>query len=146
MLNFKLITQYSLFISIVLISKSTYSDIYTWKDANGNTHFSDIAPAEQASEKVELKINTYESVSYDSSIFDTGKKVVMYSTSWCGYCKKAKQYFQKNNIAFTEYNIEKNARAKREYKKMGATGVPVILVGKKRMNGFSQKGFDAIYR
>lgn len=70
----------------------------------------------------------------------------MYSTSWCGYCKKAKQYFKKNNITFTEYNIEKNAKAKREYKKMGATGVPVILVGKKRMNGFSQKGFEAIYR
>ena len=29
---------------------------------------------------------------------------------------------------------------------LGATGVPVILVGKKRMNGFSVKGFQRIYQ
>ena len=69
----------------------------------------------------------------------------MYSTDWCHYCKKARQYFKKNNIAYTEYDIDKNKKAKRRYKEMGATGVPVILVGKKRMNGFNQKGFERIY-
>lgn len=29
---------------------------------------------------------------------------------------------------------------------LGATGVPVILVGKMRMNGFSVKGFQRIYQ
>jgi hypothetical protein len=28
---------------------------------------------------------------------------------------------------------------------MGATGVPVILVAKQRMNGFSEAGFEKIY-
>ncbi len=135
-----------LFLLCITSSYSCLAEIYKWTDENGNTHFSDRASIQHESSTVDIQVNTYDSVSYDSSIFDTGKKVVMYSTSWCGYCKKAKQYFKKNNITFTEYNIEKNAKAKREYKKMGATGVPVILVGKKRMNGFSQKGFEAIYR
>jgi hypothetical protein len=29
---------------------------------------------------------------------------------------------------------------------LGAQGVPVILVGKQRMNGFTQAGFERIYR
>lgn len=70
----------------------------------------------------------------------------MYSTQSCGYCKKAKKYFKKNNIEFTNYDINKDAKAKRRHEKMGATGVPVILVGDKRLNGFSESGFKRIYK
>lgn len=70
----------------------------------------------------------------------------MYSTSWCGYCKKARAYFDDHNIDYTDYNIEKNATAKQEYQAMGATGVPVIIVGNKRMNGFSASAFEKLYR
>lgn len=122
------------------------SEIYRWTDEQGNVHYSDRKTSRHVSKKVEVRVNAYESVSYDSSIFDTGKKVVMYSTEWCGYCKKAKRYFNMKGITYTEYDVEKNARAKSEYEKMGATGVPVILVGKKRMNGFSEKGFEKLYR
>lgn len=130
---------------LLLISTSAQPEIYRWVDDNGKVNFSDKPPVNQRSSTVEVRVNTYNSVSYDTSIFDTNKKVVLYSTSWCGYCKKAKRYFKKNNIAFTEYDIEKNARARAQYKKMGASGVPVILVGKKRMNGFSESGFMKIY-
>ncbi len=70
----------------------------------------------------------------------------MFSASWCGYCKKAKAYFKENRIRFTEYDIEKNSKGKRLYTQMGATGVPVILVGNKRMNGFSESGFNRLYK
>lgn len=73
-------------------------------------------------------------------------QVVMYSTDWCGYCKKARDYFRSQNIAFVEYDIEKNPQARRQYDALGAKGVPVILVGDKRMNGFSVSGFQGIYR
>ncbi|WP_078120890.1 glutaredoxin domain-containing protein [Thiosocius teredinicola] len=129
----------------LLVTSAAPADIYRWTDANGKVHFTDKPPVDQQTEKVEVRVNTYESVSYDTSIFDTGKKVVLYSASWCGYCKKAKQYFRSNNIAFTEYDIEKSAKAKREYDRLGARGVPVILVGKQRMNGFSEKGFERLY-
>ena len=121
------------------------AEIYKWIDANGKVHFSDEKPEHMKVEEIKLEINTFENVSYDLSLFDTGGKVIMYSTDWCSYCKKARRYFRKNNIAYTEYDIEKDSRARRQYKKMGATGVPVILVGKKRMNGFSVSGFQKIY-
>jgi len=52
----------------------------------------------------------------------------------------------RKGIRFTEYDIEKSSKGKRLYKNLGARGVPVILVGKKRMNGFSEAGFEKIYR
>ncbi len=130
----------------VLSVSAAYGEIYKWVDADGKTHFSDAKPKSEAVEAVTLKINTYTDVSFDDGSGDVGEKVVMYSTSWCGYCKKARRYFERNNIAFVEYDIERNRRAKAEYDRLGGRGVPVILVGTRRMNGFSVDGFKRIYR
>lgn len=134
-----------LLILCLAVAGQAAAGIYRWVDDKGKVHFSDKPPHGQKSEAVTPRINTYKSVSYDSALVDTGSKVVMYSTAWCGYCKKARQYFKRKGIAFTEYDIEKNARAKAEYDRMGARGVPVILVGKRRMNGFSEAGFERLY-
>lgn len=139
------VMRVSLFLLLLLCAVNGSAEIYKWTDERGNVHFSDKKPANLESEEIQLQINTYESVSYDTSKVDTGKKVVMYSTEWCGYCKKARRYFVSKDIPFTEYDVEKNAKARKQYKAMGARGVPVILVGKQRMNGFSEKGFEKIY-
>ncbi len=134
-------------IAVILLCIQTVgaAEIYKWKDSNGKVFFSDKRPSDLETEEVKLRINTYESVSYGRSLFDTGKQVVMYSTEWCAYCKKAKKYFARKGISYTEYDVEKNKEAQEKYKELGARGVPVILVGKKRMNGFSEKGFEQIY-
>ena len=128
------------------LPNTAFAEIFKWVDDNGKVHYTDKRPAAHDSEKIEVKINTYKAVTYSKSKFDTGRKVVMYSTSWCAYCKKAKRYFNKHGIRFIEYDIEKNPEARKKFKEMGGTGVPVILVGKKRMNGFSETGFEKIYR
>jgi len=142
-----------LFLLLLLIA-SGYSSaqIYKWTDESGRVHFSDKAAKGASVETVKLKINSYEHVSYEALPDDffaeknVRKKVVMYSTSWCGYCKKARNYFSSQGIAFSELDIEKDANAKRQYDSMGGRGVPVILVGEKRMNGFSVAGFNNIYK
>ena len=69
----------------------------------------------------------------------------MYSTSWCGYCKKAARYFRQRGIPFRDYDIEKSEKAARDYKKLNGRGVPIILVGKRRMNGFDARTFEQLY-
>ncbi len=123
-----------------------FSGIYRWVDEDGKVHFSDKPSKSHSSEAVKLRINTYEGVSYDTSSFDVGKEVVMYSASWCGVCKKARRYFAERGINYTERDIENSARGKMEFKKLGAKGVPVILVGNRRMNGFSVEGFEKLYQ
>ena len=70
----------------------------------------------------------------------------MYGTPWCGYCKKARRYFQQNNIAFREYNIESSSSAHRRFKQLGGNGVPLIVVGKNKMSGFSAARFKSLYQ
>ena len=129
-----------------------HTQIFKWKDADGKIHFSDKKPINNESENIQLKINTYKSVTIDSKYLKSDKKrsnsndVVMYSAAWCGVCRKAKAYFNKNNIAYTEYDIDKDKAAKKRHKEMGATGVPVIFIGNKRMNGFSTASFERVYK
>jgi len=132
---------------LLILPLSSLAEIYKWTDEQGKVHFGDSRhkPKTAKAETVDIKVNTYTNVSYESAIKKTDK-VIMYSTDWCTYCAKARRYFTANNIAFTEYDIEKNPKANRQYKKMGANGVPVILYQGKRMNGFSEAGFKKIYK
>ncbi|MES9818337.1 MAG: glutaredoxin domain-containing protein [Candidatus Thiodiazotropha sp.] len=122
--------------------------IYKWRDENGKIHFGDRPPATEESTPVTVKPNLYHAPAVEV-ISGSGyrrEKVVMYSTKRCGYCKKARAYFKRNAIPFVEYDVETSRKGKRDFKKMGGRGVPVILVGKRRLNGFSEAGFSEIYQ
>jgi glutaredoxin len=70
----------------------------------------------------------------------------MYSTSWCGYCARARTYFKQNNIPFTERDIEKSAKAQKIFNdKYGGGGVPLLVYSGKTMRGFTVSRFDAFY-
>ena len=131
--------------SLLLVSFSAYAQVYKWTDENGKVHYTDRPPSNRSPEKVSASVNTYERVSYADSAFYSGEKVVMYSTSRCGYCKKARNYFTQQGIPFTEYDIDKSLSARQRYDELGARGVPVILYAGKRMNGFSEEGFKKFY-
>jgi glutaredoxin len=142
----------SLCLVFLVVSTQSYGQLYKWVDADGNVHYGDSPPEDAKLKRITGKVSSYSSVSIEPFVFDPNniqsnrsKTVVMYSTSWCGYCKKAARHFRKKNIPFTEHDIEKSASAAREYKKLNGRGVPIILIGKQRMNGFSAKFFDKIY-
>jgi len=73
-------------------------------------------------------------------------QVEMYATSWCPYCQQARNYFRQQGIRYIEYDIEKDAAARQAYKAFRGRGIPIIFVGKHRMNGFSVAGLNKIYR
>ena len=67
-------------------------------------------------------------------------EVVLFSTSWCGYCEKTRRLFEKFNVPYTEYDIETSAEGKKKYDVHKKTGVPVIEFGDKIvMNGYDEK-------
>ncbi len=69
--------------------------------------------------------------------------VIMLGAWWCSYCYKAKKYFQKNNIHYCEYDMENTLEGKRLYEKHGAGAVPILLIGKYQLNGFSEQQIEA---
>ncbi len=68
------------------------------------------------------------------------KTVQIYSTPVCTYCASAKDFFKKNNIAYTEYNVASDQAKRAEMlEKSGQMGVPVIDVGGDIVVGFDEK-------
>ena len=146
--------KYSIFgfcFAISLASGSVCAEIYQWTDAQGNKHFGDRPPTSSSAQQITVDINSYESVTTESfeafsSSHVTGRKtVIMYSTTWCGICKRARHFFQAQKIPFREYDVEKTEKGQRDYKKLNGRGIPIILVGDKRMNGFSAGRFKKFY-
>ncbi|MHA3771301.1 glutaredoxin domain-containing protein [Verrucomicrobiota bacterium sgz303538] len=71
-----------------------------------------------------------------------GQRVVMYTTARCPACKAAKQYMTKRGISYDERDVEATKSNYAEFKQLGGTGVPLILVGDKRMEGFNPRALD----
>jgi glutaredoxin len=69
--------------------------------------------------------------------------VVLLATGWCGYCKKMREYFAEQNIAYTEYDVEQDAKGQQWYEELGADGVPVVLVGAQVIYGYDPDGVSA---
>ncbi|WP_220338371.1 glutaredoxin family protein [Wenzhouxiangella sediminis] len=135
---------------VVLACSLADAQVYRWVDEDGNLHFSDRKPVEESSEELDIEpINSYTAVEIQPAPQPTDEghrpRVIMYATDWCPYCAKARQYFADNGIRYTEYDIDEDPAARRRYEAMDATGVPVILVGDTRINGFSVKGFERVY-
>jgi len=63
-------------------------------------------------------------------------EVILYATEWCGYCQKTRELFKENNISFVEYDIEKSEKRREEYKRLGGTGVPLLKINGKVMQGY----------
>lgn len=70
-------------------------------------------------------------------------KVILFSTSACSWCRRAKKYFRENRVPFKEVNVERDAGAARDLvRKTGQTGVPVIKIGSKWIVGFDRPAIE----
>ena len=71
------------------------------------------------------------------------KKVVMYTTSHCPACKAAKQFLAEKGVPYEEIDVETSRDGALAFQKLGGRGVPLILVGDKRMEGFNPQALAA---
>ena len=88
----------------------------------------------------------YEPASADEQDVRINVPVVMYSTQWCPYCRTARAYFERHKIAFVEYDIEASEQNRAQFQALNGRGVPLILVGDKRMQGFNARSFEALLK
>lgn len=65
------------------------------------------------------------------------EKVILYATSWCGYCSKTRQFLKENNIPYFEYDVESSSEGYDQFKALGGRGVPLVLVNGKVIKGFN---------
>ena len=73
------------------------------------------------------------------------KKVTVYSTPTCPYCKMAKDYLTKKGISFTDYDVIKDKEAAKEMiEKLGQRSVPDITIDDDIVVGFNQELLDKL--
>ena len=147
--------------SLAFTASYVQAEVFKWTDENGQVHYSDKKPENQRVIEIKIKPhvqaplisptdlsetpNTDESEPAVTKPYKKKQKVTMYAASWCGYCKKARTYFKKNKISYTEYDIEKNASANKRYEKLGGVGVPLLVAKRKTMQGFNVAQFESWY-
>ena len=67
-------------------------------------------------------------------------KVIVYSTSTCPWCIKAKEFLKENNIEFEDKNTGEDEAARNEMiEKSGQMGVPVLDIDGTIIVGFDQE-------
>ncbi|MDQ3965511.1 MAG: glutaredoxin family protein [Actinomycetota bacterium] len=70
-------------------------------------------------------------------------KVVLFSTSTCSWCRRAKRYFKEHRVPFKEIDVERDPKAARDIaRKTGQTGVPVIKIGNRWIVGFDKERIE----
>ncbi|MDX1512558.1 MAG: glutaredoxin family protein [Gammaproteobacteria bacterium] len=138
------------FAALLLAAPASAGEVYKWKDKYGRIHFGDRPPAGAQAEEVEVKVRSIveaPTVSAYSNLpvnIAVSEPVIMYGAEWCGVCQRAKTYMRAKGIPFREYDIEKDPTGRRHYRQLNGTGVPIILVGNQRMNGFSPARLEAM--
>lgn len=157
-----------IFLSIILMllvfSGFAQADFYKWEDEAGNLHITDYPPPSDAKKMKVHKASPHPGidaptspqtadkqtvVSPPSSVVDsrTSHEVILYTTSWCPYCKKAKAFFESRGIPYTEYDIEKDKDAAERKKQLsGGGGVPFAIVNGEHISGYSPSAYEEALR
>jgi glutaredoxin 3 len=67
-------------------------------------------------------------------------EVVMYSTTWCGYCERARGLLNRKGVAYREIKLDETP-AERETmmsRSGGRRSVPQIFIGKRHVGGYDE--------
>ena len=133
------------------------AEMYRWVDENGEIQITD-SPPPNIKSSGEVKI--YRDIPRDSSVNEPASdvkkqeskpsvitkknhEVILYGTSWCPYCRMARDFFRSRGIDFIEYDIEKDKEAAIRKKELDArSGVPFVTINGRPIHGYSESAYE----
>ncbi len=143
---------------LFIFSGFALADFYKWEDEEGNVHITDYPPPSKSVKNIKVQ-ETQSNADLSATISpqkaavspsSSGTKlqktpeVILYTTSWCPYCKKAKDFFATRNIHFTEYDVEKDREAAARKKRLNpGGGVPFAIVNGHAISGYAPADYEA---
>jgi len=73
------------------------------------------------------------------------KKVILFSSSSCPWCSRAKNYLLQKGVKVKEIKVDKDPDAARDVVRMtGQMSVPVLLIGRVKITGFDKAKIDRV--
>ncbi|MFL6649747.1 MAG: glutaredoxin domain-containing protein [Sulfurifustaceae bacterium] len=64
------------------------------------------------------------------------RRVVIYTTAWCPYCKRLRGDLDASGVPYIEYDVEKTFEGQLGYWALRARGVPVSAIGGSVVRGY----------
>lgn len=128
----------------MLLAPPVLAGVYKWTDAQGRIQYSDTPPL--AAKASQLKLQTYTGPAQVSKAIGADSGVTLYTTEWCGVCKRAKAFMKQNGVPFREWDVEKTEYGAIKFRQLGGSGVPLITVGSEKMMGFDPDRFMALWK
>ena len=73
------------------------------------------------------------------------KRVIVFSTPTCSWCRKLKNYLRENKIRFKDIDVSRDMQAARDMvRKTGQQGVPQIWINNYPVVGFDKAKIDRL--
>jgi glutaredoxin len=71
-------------------------------------------------------------------------ELLLFTATWCVYCKQAKAYLAGKGVPYREIDIESSAGAASYAQAGGQRGVPLLFKGGQRVLGYSTTAYDSL--
>lgn len=73
------------------------------------------------------------------------KRVILFSSSSCPWCSRAKNYLREKGVSVKEIRVDKDPDAAKDLVRMtGQMSVPVLLIGRATVTGFDKAKIDQL--
>lgn len=72
--------------------------------------------------------------------------IIMYTTTTCPYCQKARALFNRYGAPYYEYDLDRSRQAYSCYVALQGNGVPLIFIGKQRISGYNSYQLTHVLR
>ena len=136
-----------LIISVLLLTAPTQAaQLYQWKDAQGRVYYSDQQPPPSVKNATQKNFKGSFIEGGDSFALKTAREkfpVTLYNTP-CGVpCDQAKRHLEQRGIPYTSKNPESGEDRAALLKLTGRSNVPVLVVGKDKIDGYEVGQWDA---
>jgi glutaredoxin len=137
-----------------IVPQAFAQSLYKSVDPDGRAVYGDKPPAEGRLEKTMKFDNLPASAvpapaapvkkSKPLAAYVPGPPTILYTASWCRYCKQAKAYLARNGIAYQELDID-TAEGRASFASARGRSVPLLLAEGRRVQGFSRSAYDSTF-
>jgi glutaredoxin len=151
-------------ISLFLFASLAAQTLYKSKGPNGEVIYSAIPPADSRVEKtldyvpgpssplpdyvVRFKEEMQRKVQqHHPKAGSNSGAIQLFTTSWCGFCRKARTFLDQKQIAYIEHDIETPAgmQALLQVGEEGRRGVPILVWQDQKIYGFSESNYETLF-